>query len=183
MNINDMRVQKTLKNIEDVFTALLKEKRLEKITVSELTKTAKISKGTFYHYYMDIYDLYEQMMKKNILRFMNSIDYYNLYFEDHQEFARRFHIDTEKDAKQRMYLAPEYESRFDNYWLDTLLDKILETNNPQILFGRELTEKQIIWLRMLLLCDLTAFKKWPEHYDTVCEIISEWNDQFKTSIN
>lgn len=122
-------------------------------------------------------------MKNNISKFLNSIDYYHLYFEDHFEFSRRFRIDSEQDVKYRPRLFPEYESSFDSYWLDIFLEKILEANDPQKLFGKEFTEKQLIWLRMILLCDLTAFKKWPEHYSTVNEIISDWFNLFKDSFN
>lgn len=49
--------EETREKIKNAFLKLYKEKRIEKISIGELTKEAKIYRGTFYYYYEDIYDL------------------------------------------------------------------------------------------------------------------------------
>ncbi len=49
--------QMTHKKIQDTFLALLNEKDLEDITVTEICRQLDISRGTFYVHYTDIYDL------------------------------------------------------------------------------------------------------------------------------
>ena len=47
----DLRVRKTKRNIKHALAQLLQTKPLNKITVTEIAKTAEINKGTFYLHY------------------------------------------------------------------------------------------------------------------------------------
>lgn len=49
--------EETKERIRQAFLKLYREKRIEKISIGELAKEAKIYRGTFYYYYEDIYDL------------------------------------------------------------------------------------------------------------------------------
>lgn len=51
----------TKQNLVDAFWALYCEKRIEKITVKEITQKAGYNRGTFYEYFTDIYDVLEQL--------------------------------------------------------------------------------------------------------------------------
>lgn len=53
----DIRAQKSRNKIIDTFLELRSKKNLEKITVTEICKVAKINKSTFYAHFHDIYDL------------------------------------------------------------------------------------------------------------------------------
>lgn len=55
------RVQGTKQKIKDAFLELYKQKRIEKISIKEITEKAHINRGTFYVYYIDIYDLQEKV--------------------------------------------------------------------------------------------------------------------------
>ena len=55
------KVQKTKKQIRIALSELLEEKELRNITVQEIADKAEISRTTFYNYYLDVYDIYEQM--------------------------------------------------------------------------------------------------------------------------
>ncbi len=55
--MEDRRVVRTRRSIEEAFLALRKKKALERITVRELCDAAGINKSTFYTHYRDIYDL------------------------------------------------------------------------------------------------------------------------------
>jgi len=59
--MKDRRVLKTEKSIREAFLFLLKEKNLNQITVSEISKQADLGRGTFYLHYRDVYDLYDHV--------------------------------------------------------------------------------------------------------------------------
>jgi len=49
------------KTILDVFTRLLEEKDLQKITVKEICEDAHINRSTFYNHFEDVYGVLEKM--------------------------------------------------------------------------------------------------------------------------
>jgi AcrR family transcriptional regulator len=51
----------TKQNLIDAFWSLYCEKRIEKITVKEITQKAGYNRGTFYEYFTDVYDVLEQI--------------------------------------------------------------------------------------------------------------------------
>ncbi len=57
----DRRVRKTKKALKDGMMNLLKYKKVNDISVKELTDLADIHRGTFYIHYKDIYDLYKEV--------------------------------------------------------------------------------------------------------------------------
>lgn len=61
MNQDSNRVAETKQKIKKAFLSLYKEKRIEKISIKEITDKAGVNRGTFYAYYLDIYDLLEQI--------------------------------------------------------------------------------------------------------------------------
>lgn len=51
----------TRQNLVDAFWTLYCEKRIEKITVKEITQKAGYNRGTFYEYFKDVYDVLDQL--------------------------------------------------------------------------------------------------------------------------
>ena len=64
MNSYDARVRYTRMVIEDCFLALLQEKPVSRVTVTELCQIAQINRATFYKHYLDIPDLLEKTEEK-----------------------------------------------------------------------------------------------------------------------
>lgn len=62
--MKDRRTIKTRRAIRESFLQLLKEKDVQQITVSELSRRADLGRGTFYLHYQDVFDLYEQLEKE-----------------------------------------------------------------------------------------------------------------------
>ncbi len=62
----DLRVVKTLNNIQASFLSLLETKKLSEITVKEICDLAQCSRNTFYAHYTYKEDLYEQLVEDNI---------------------------------------------------------------------------------------------------------------------
>ena len=61
MNKQPKITAQTKQNLIDAFWSLYCEKRIEQITVKEITQRAGYNRGTFYEYFTDIYDVLEQI--------------------------------------------------------------------------------------------------------------------------
>lgn len=61
MGQESQKVMETKEKIKDAFFEIYKDKKIERISIKEITDRAKINRGTFYVYYKDIYDLLEQI--------------------------------------------------------------------------------------------------------------------------
>lgn len=61
MKNNKNVVSKTKQDLIDAFWSLYCEKRIEKITIKEITVKAGYNRSTFYEYFTDIYDVLEQI--------------------------------------------------------------------------------------------------------------------------
>lgn len=57
----DRRIRRTKKMLLQGLTTLMSEKKINKITVKELTDLVDINRATFYLYYNDIFDMVEQI--------------------------------------------------------------------------------------------------------------------------
>ena len=56
----DRRVRKTRRQLRECLITLLKEKKVQDITVRELPDMADLNRGTFYLHYKDVFDLLEK---------------------------------------------------------------------------------------------------------------------------
>lgn len=56
----DRRVRKTRTRLRECLVVLLKTKKVQEITVRELTEMADLNRGTFYLHYKDVFDLLEK---------------------------------------------------------------------------------------------------------------------------
>jgi len=78
----DLRIIKTKKALSDAFLSLLAAKPVNKITITELTQKALVSKATFYLHYTDIYDLLEHVQNDLISDIIKSIPHPELMITD-----------------------------------------------------------------------------------------------------
>ena len=85
----DLRVKKTKRNIKHALSDLLQTKPLDKITVTEIARTAEINKGTFYLHYTDIDDLYSEFIHDVISDMISKIDYLPDFFYNPENFIRK----------------------------------------------------------------------------------------------
>ncbi len=87
----DIREVKTERSITNAFLQLRKKKSLEKITVTELSKLAEISKATFYLHYKDIYDLSEQLQNGVIQNILSGISNPEYCLTDSRAFTEQLY--------------------------------------------------------------------------------------------
>lgn len=74
MQPTDLRVVKTLKQIDQALLTCLAEAPFEKITVEQLCRAALINRSTFYKYYTSKYDLMEQYLQRALDGFRRQVD-------------------------------------------------------------------------------------------------------------
>ncbi len=60
----DRRTRYSKQVIREALYELMKEKPINKISVTEICRTADVNRSTFYAYYTDIYDLHQKILKE-----------------------------------------------------------------------------------------------------------------------
>lgn len=70
----DLRIKKTKRAIRTAFYELIKEKPLEKITVTEIAARAEINKATFYAHYETIHDLVDQLEQEAVAEVISHLN-------------------------------------------------------------------------------------------------------------
>lgn len=78
--------KRTLKSLRQALTELLKIKSLEQISVQELCEEAMISRGTFYNYFYDKYDLLNYDWEQIQLEVYPKLTDFNLKTGDYKEY-------------------------------------------------------------------------------------------------
>lgn len=96
----DLRVVKTLKQIDQALLDNLLETPFDKITVDQLCQTALINRSTFYKYYKSKSDLMDQYLKRTLEKFRKQVNVafinaspdniHNLIYQKNFEKALRF---------------------------------------------------------------------------------------------
>ncbi len=119
----DLRIQRTKAAIKESFLELRKKKPIEKITVTELTKSANINKATFYLHYSDIYALSDEIENALIDEILIDIKVRDKFFENPQQYsneifkailAHREQIDIVFSGSRKTIAADKVESRIKN---------------------------------------------------------------------
>ena len=70
----DRRVRKTKDSLRHCLAELLKKKKIQEITVKELTEMSDINRGTFYLHYRDVFDLLEQIEAELMEEFNSTLN-------------------------------------------------------------------------------------------------------------
>ena len=97
----DRRIRRTKKLLLQALTKLMSEKKINQITVTELTDLADVNRSTFYLYYKDTFDMLEQIenelfddfnkafekFSKDIVTYDNMSSFFTFVFEFAQENA------------------------------------------------------------------------------------------------
>lgn len=133
MNVpNNQRKKKSQEKIEKVFIKLLQTKEIEKISVIDIVKLAKVNRSTFYANYIDIYDLRDKVAEKmyqefillypkevqekkhsyNFLPMFQNIKenqiFYTTLFKLEFDFSIFFMTDLETEEMKRYYGSSDY---------------------------------------------------------------------------
>lgn len=128
MNKNDLRVVKTKESIETALYELLRTKPINKVTVTELSRVARINKGTFYLHYLDIFDLYKQTVLKNLDDSFADAKFFCDFFDMPERFMEQLDLAIMANLpKMRVLSQEDDESMFRSEIISRLCSKVYET--------------------------------------------------------
>nr|WP_314465355.1 TetR/AcrR family transcriptional regulator [uncultured Clostridium sp.] len=154
----DLRVVKTKRNIKSVMMELLQKKPVEKITVTELASHAMINKGTFYHHYSDIYDLYQELVSDFIKNSIGSLNYYEEFFTKPESFIHKFLYDfRENDIKKTF---PYFNEGTHSLFLPYIVTEILLNSLMSVKCIEDTIEN-----RVKVQCCITAITAATSHFN------------------
>ena len=134
MSVTDLRVVKTLKQIDQALLDCLAASPFEKITVEQLCKAALINRSTFYKYYTSKYDLMERYLDRALDGFRRQVDVafvnaapetiHNLVYQKNFETALKF-LYKHKAEYTLLWSIPLEQGVFGRM-VDAVHDAILE---------------------------------------------------------
>jgi AcrR family transcriptional regulator len=156
----DRRPAKTKKAIRLALFELLDKKELDKITITELTKNADISRKTFYIHYKKIEDVLEEAELELINAFINGTE--KLTFTNNQKFFFDLFYNLDKyfndDIEYYKKLAKSsYAKTFSDRVGETLFSKLHELLTPILDYKGEQLEYACIVISSSV---YKVFMKW-----------------------
>lgn len=117
----DKRIVKTEQKMEAALVTLLSQRPLDKITVTDLVKEAKINKGTFYLHYEDIYAFYDAQLHKLAGEIVDGIADYNLFFDCPAAFMNEYVKSRQHNHISAKALLPNQRTRVYPTYISSLM--------------------------------------------------------------
>ena len=127
--ILDRRIRKTRRVIRQCLTELLKTKRIQDITVREISEKADINRGTFYLHYRDIFDLMEQIENELLEELEDVLNHFkasDLLSNPALVFTRVFHLVKENSDMVSILIGQNGDINFVNRLKDIVREKCLK---------------------------------------------------------
>ena len=93
----DIRAKRSRDKIIDTFLKIRAKKKLEKITVTEICKSAQINKSTFYAHFNDVYDLSDFLETQLVEEILSSITYPENLFTNKKSYV----VELAKESTKR----------------------------------------------------------------------------------
>ena len=131
---------KTKKLIKNALAELLQNKNLKDITVQEVAQKADISRTTFYNYYYDVYDIYEQLEKEVLAELgILTLNFHDNPSKDYgDEF---FNYITQNPEVFKMIFSP-YNTGEIRYKITAMIEgvfRLIQTEKNEV----EITDKEL----------------------------------------
>lgn len=125
----DRRIRKTRRVIRQCLTELLKTKRIQDITVREISEKADINRGTFYLHYRDIFDLMEQIENELLEELEDVLNHFkasDLLSNPALVFTRVFQLVKENRDMVGILIGQNGDINFVNRLKDIVREKCLK---------------------------------------------------------
>ena len=125
----DRRIRKTRRVIRQCLTELLKTKRIQDITVREISEKADINRGTFYLHYRDIFDLMEQIENELLEELEDVLNHFkaaDLLSNPALVFTRVFQLVKENSDMVSILIGQTGDINFVNRLKDIVREKCLK---------------------------------------------------------
>lgn len=146
---NPEQVAQTKKNLRDAFWSLYKEKRIDKISIKEITDKAGYNRGTFYLYNKDVYDILDQI-EEELLNSLDDVSESMIkfvmgsegYLEDYNKFLEYFRVNSEYISvllgeNGDAYFSSKYKDMLKIHIRKHINDKAVEYSEETIDFSLE----------------------------------------------
>ena len=125
----DRRIRKTRRVIRQCLTELLKTKRIQDITVREISEKADINRGTFYLHYRDIFDLMEQIENELLEELEDVLNHFkasDILSNPALVFTRVFQLVKENSDMVGILIGQNGDINFVNRLKDIVREKCLK---------------------------------------------------------
>lgn len=172
---NDLRIIKTLYQIDRALLDCLKECPFQKITVDMLCKKALINRSTFYKYYLDKYDLLEKYIQKTLDEFQKNMKVEFINAEPSRihdtsyiksfESALMF-IAGKKEVYEILWNAP-LDRQIYNEMTRIVQDNILDTMKPLTEKAPQKEKYADLYAHLFASNMMSLLLWWFKYYDTV----------------
>lgn len=167
----DLRVIKTLKQIDRALLDCLAQTSFEKITVEQLCRTALINRSTFYKYYTSKYDLMERYLQRALDGFRRQVNVafvkaapdhiQDVIYQKNFENVLRF-LYKHQEEYLLLWSIPQEKSVFSRM-IDIVHDAILEA----LCGASPVTPYADLYARLFASDMMTLVRWWMQYKDTV----------------
>ena len=135
----DQRKLKTQQAIQTAFLQLRKEKALEQISVTELSRLARISKATFYLHYRDIFDLSEKLQKNAIKQALDQVEISVSIIDHWTDFGKEIMTIFDRDSAALTVLFSDSQMAMIPVLLEDQIRERLLLQTPELKEDTELS--------------------------------------------
>ncbi|TDL72809.1 TetR/AcrR family transcriptional regulator [Rhodococcus qingshengii] len=163
----DLRTIRTRKFIIDSFIELLEKKNFNSIKISDITSGAMINRATFYHHFLDKYDLLEKVIKENLME--NVLKELSNNEEFNEEMLKSVFLSITKahmrlsNRCQRSYhdmtvnIEAILKKELEQIIFQSLLKKYKDESNEKLRMIRTaINHQKIKWINAFILMPLTC---------------------------
>lgn len=175
MEKTDLRIVKTLRQIDRALLDCLKVCPFQKITVDMLCKSAMINRSTFYKYYLDKYDLLDKYLCRILDEFQENINVafinaepsriHDLHYIKNFEAALKY-IAQHREAYQTLWNAA-IDRKIYNEMTQIVHDNILATFDRRPLPSSQKKKYADLYAFLFASNMMSLIQWWFEYYDTV----------------
>lgn len=170
----DLRVIKTLKQIDSSLLDCLAGTPFEKITVEQLCRTAIINRSTFYKYYTSKYDLMQRYLQRALDGFRHQVNVafvhatpdhiQDVIYQKNFENVLRF-LYRHQEEYLLLWFIPQEKSVF-SQMIDIVHDSILEALHSS---GGDFLAAPYadLYARLFASDMMTLVRWWMQHKDTI----------------
>ena len=120
----DLRVKKTKRAIRSAFYELIKEKPLEKITVTEIAARAEINKTTFYAHYETVYDLVDQLEQEAVSEVISQLNTAQALLSAPRAFVKEMYALLSKNQLCTQFFSAPAMAQFTAHLRNAILEKV-----------------------------------------------------------
>ena len=156
MEKENQRVRLTKRLLRDTLVRLLREKPVNKLTVTEICAAAELNRSTFYQYYADPYALLEDAERDLIAQTDEYIARICADRSDVQYLTALLTFVRERQNDFFVLLSRNADQDFQRKIMDAILDKIRE----QIPFFKDTAPSASYIYQFLLMGNLAIMQRW-----------------------